>query len=152
MYGLQELSQKYLDGDINVYTYKDTHRIALIENEFGTLYTPKPVNWFAKLAEDDIYLNGEFESVYKDIVKKPIPMIINGEDYLYLDGKYSLARNRPMQMKDFELLNYFNKLEPDIANPHFIHTHNLMLERGLMSGEPLNSFNYADYQEAGEVF
>ena len=45
MYDLKDLTQKYKDEEISVYLYKDNNKIALIENEYGTLYTPKPVNW-----------------------------------------------------------------------------------------------------------
>ncbi|WP_457744111.1 rolling circle replication-associated protein [Sulfurimonas sp.] len=48
VYDLKELSEAYLRQEVRVYVYPDTNKIALIENEFGTLYVLKPVNWFEK--------------------------------------------------------------------------------------------------------
>lgn len=53
MYGLEDLTTKYLMDEVSVYVYNDTKKIAMIENEFGTIYVPKPVNWSEKINRID---------------------------------------------------------------------------------------------------
>jgi len=43
MYSLNELKEGYDNSDINIYFYKDTKDIAMIKNEFGSIYIPKPL-------------------------------------------------------------------------------------------------------------
>ena len=89
MYNLQELTQKYELNEVSVYVYSDTKKIAMIENEYGTIYIPKPINWSKKIDEADelgengtIDLNSGFESVYKEEKPLPIEVIIDGEDFI----------------------------------------------------------------------
>jgi hypothetical protein len=89
-YELKELTQAYLRQEVNVYYYKDTNKLALIENEFGTLYVPKPVNALDKLdikdrlSEDGktIQLDSGFEPVYKEVPPIPIEFDIKGEKHM----------------------------------------------------------------------
>ncbi len=53
MYSLRELTKDYRSQDVSVYLDTTTRKIASIENEHGTIYTPKPVNWLEKLEAKD---------------------------------------------------------------------------------------------------
>ncbi len=48
-YELKDLSEKYRNDEVRVYFYKDTNKICLIENEYGTLYNSKPIDTFEKI-------------------------------------------------------------------------------------------------------
>ncbi|WP_294964673.1 hypothetical protein [Sulfurimonas sp.] len=84
MYSLIDLTKKYESNDICVYKYSDTKKIALIENEFGTIYVPKPINWYEKYVDTDhTYLEGEFEPIYQqEEIKKPLQMIMDDEEFI----------------------------------------------------------------------
>lgn len=89
MYKLQELTDKYYMQEVSVYLYSGTNKIALIENEYGTIYVPKPVNWADKEDAEDKYnpendtvqLESGFDSIYKDTVYKPFDIVIDGIEY-----------------------------------------------------------------------
>lgn len=89
MYKLQELTEKFQVHDVSVYVYSGTNKICLIENEFGTIYVPKPVNWAQKQDLEDrtnpenntVQIESGFETIYKNTVYKPFEMVINGKLY-----------------------------------------------------------------------
>ncbi len=92
MYTLQKLTEKYDLNEVCVYVYSDTKKIAMIENEYGTIYIPKPVNWSQKLDEADmlgedgtVQLDSGFESIYKDATPHYINVSIDGEEYITYD-------------------------------------------------------------------
>ncbi|WP_324170975.1 rolling circle replication-associated protein [Sulfurimonas sp.] len=177
MYTLIDLTKKYKSNDICIYVYSDTKKIALIENEYGTIYIPKPVNWYDKLVDTDhTYLEAEFEPIYKEQNKsvKPIQIKIDDEDYiihqhslkehnqqnekliknnkipLSLDDILIKPKIQPYQMKNYQLSHYFENINMDSVNPaHFAVTYNLMIERGLIAGELLKP---SSMYEAFEVF
>ena len=105
MYTLENLTQKYALNEISVYVYSDTKKIALIENEYGTIYIPKPVNWSEKqdfedrLSEDNatVQIDSGFESIYKDVPLRKIDIQIDDEDYFIYSN----------QLKDLEEHNDF---------------------------------------------
>ena len=90
MYTLAELTDSFHNHDVRVYIDTTTKKIVLIENEFGNLYVPKPVNWSEKidfadrLSEDksSIELDSGFESIYKDVSPESLEFIINNEQYM----------------------------------------------------------------------
>ncbi|UCN00058.1 replication endonuclease [Sulfurimonas sp. SWIR-19] len=94
-YELKELTEAYRREEVNIYYYKDSDKIALIENEYGTLYVPKPVNWSEKIEHKDrlsedgktIQLDSGFESIYKEVPPKPIEVVIDGKEYMTYNFK-----------------------------------------------------------------
>ncbi len=116
MYSLLDLSQKYITNDICVYVYSDTKRIALIENEYGTIYIPKPVNWSQKLDDADrlgddgtVQLDSGFESIYKDkSILKPIDLLIDGEEFII--HNYALEKFKEDNKKLLKLGNPLYKI------------------------------------------
>jgi len=90
MYKLQELTDAYHTHELSVYLYSGTNKIALIENEYGSLYVPKPVNWSEKMDFEDrlsediesIQIDSGFESIYKETNKLPIEFSIDGKEYI----------------------------------------------------------------------
>ena len=138
-YNLKDLSEAYRDEKINVYFYKDSDKIALIENEYGTLYTPKPVNWSDKLVEQEFtYLESEFEPVYREKEKKPVPVTIDGELYNYYDGRYTKVTKKPHDMTHFELFQYFKGLDIDTVDlSHYMYVRNLLIDKKLLDDEKL---------------
>lgn len=60
---------------------------------------------------------------------------IDDKLYIYRDKKLSIPTPKPLIMKNYELLTYWQNLDIESVNPHhFAHTHNVMIERGLMDG------------------
>ena len=120
MYKLPELTQKFALNEVSVYVYSDTKKIALIENEFGTIYIPKPINWSQKIDEEDrlgedgtVELEVGFETIYKEETSKPIEVILDGKDYMtynFMIKKYNaenqsliLLGKEPMPITDILL-------------------------------------------------
>jgi hypothetical protein len=177
MYTLTDLTKSYLRSDINIYTDTTTKKVVLIENEYGSIYTPKPVNWYDKLIDTDhTYLESEFEPIYKENndIKKPIELNIDSEEFIIhhhalidlqsknkkllenneplipLDEIIVKPKKKPYQMKDYQLRQYFENIDISTVNPaHYAVTHNLMIDRGLIVGERLKP---SDSYEAVEVF
>lgn len=157
MYSLINLSKKYLNDDVQVYIHPDTKKIAFIENEYGTIYVQKPVNWLEKLDNADIsgeegtvQIDSGFESIYKD---KPIPSIetiIDGEKFIYYNGHYKQVKKQPHEMGILELYEYFEDIDIETVDlAHYGYTKNLMIERGLHVGEWLK---LTSYQDAANLF
>ena len=148
MYSLRELTKDYRSQDIAVYLDSTTRKISSIENEHGVIYTPKPVNWYEKHYESDYtYLEGEFEPLFKEKQVKPIDVIIDGEQYIYFNKEIKKPKKMPYQMNDVELYEYFNKLDVDLVDDkHYLHTRNLLIERGYDVGEwlKLDAMNEVD--------
>ncbi len=93
MYTLQKLTEKYKINEVSVYVYSDTKKIAMIENEHGTIYVPKPVNWSQKLDDvDRISTRIKFKIITK--IKK--------EKYTFINAK--VIQNIPFiePILDFE--------------------------------------------------
>ena len=160
MYTLRELTSSYSMQDIRVYTDTTTKKIVLIENEYGTIYVPKPVNWSEKLDFEDrlsedkstIQLDSGFETIYKEKQVNPVELIIDDEEFIYYKGDVKKVHIQPYQMSDLDLVQYFQKIDMKTVNPaHYNHTTNLMIDRGLIEGERLKLTNYDD-TEFGEVF
>jgi hypothetical protein len=190
LYELKELSEKYRREEIQVYFYKDTDKLCLIENEFGTLYVPKPIDIeeqidmrdrigavyfnhvydslyipksfnikqkfiFRENLEDfkpTILLESEFKPLSKPKPKKPLPVVIDDVEHLYIDGKIYRPTKKPYQMNDMELYEYFNELDIDtVDDKHYIYTRNLLVERGLIEGEWLKLTALQDLMEEIEL-
>lgn len=81
-------------------------------------------------------------------INKDIPLIINNELYtLFENGTYKKNLIPVSNMKDIELIKYFNSIDKDIYNVNLHHyglVKNEMVKRGLMVGniENLNIYNY----------
>ena len=138
VYELKELSEKYLRGEVKVHLYPESNDIALIENEFGTLYTPKPINQHEK--EEHTYLEAEFVPLFKPKQDyKPIPIDYDGESYYFAEGKINKLIKKPYQMGDMELYTYFQNLDIEtVEYKHYLHTRNLLVERGYDVGEKVS--------------
>jgi len=165
MYTLTDLTKCYLRDDINIYKDTTTKKVVLIENEYGTIYTPKPVNWYEKLVNTDhTYLEAEFEPIYKDKedFKKPLEVVIDNDEFIVhhfslnnlkkeneqrsINNEHLRSLNDimikktkpPYQMQDYELYTYFENLDMDTVNPtHYAITRNLLVTRCLLLDTPL---------------
>ena len=174
MYTLIELTKSFHNEDINIYTDTTTKKVVLIENEFGTLYTPKPINWYDKLVDTDhTYLEGEFEPIYKaEKVKKAFEIII--DDVVYTvhnhilsnfikDNKKIIAQGKTPKslneiivkktktisdMMDYELFIYFEKLDIETCDmQHYGYVKNLLITKGLLDGEIQSLTSYKEVME-----
>ena len=138
MYTLIELTASYNNELISIQIDPETKKIMHIEDENGIIYTAKPINWFEKIFQadyDDSDLN-TFEPLPQSKEPKPIDIIIDGEEFIYFKGNVSKFHKKPYQMTDFELYTYFNKLDIDLVDDkHYLHTRNLLIERGYDVGE-----------------
>jgi len=140
MYTLRELTASYNNERVSVQVDPETKEIMHIEDEYGIIYTQKPVNWFEKIFNED-YEDANltpFEPLPAPKEPKPIDIIIDGEDYIYFNGRVSKPTKKPYQMTDFELYNYFNSLNIDLVDDkHYMFTRNLLVKRGYLDKEVL---------------
>ena len=124
MYTLIDLTKSYLNEDINVYIDTTTKKVVLIENEYGTLYTPKPVNWYDKLCDSNLEnLECQYNSLgsrvdgtrpqsyYKPIekpvkIKSSISVFVDGQEFIIhhhaferfqLENRVLMRQNKPIK-------------------------------------------------------
>lgn len=127
MYTLQNLTEKYDFNEVSVYVYSGTKKIAMIENEYGTIYIPKPVNWSQKLDEADrlgkdgkVQLDSGFETIYKEKDFSPIEISIDGEEFVMYD--YSLmkhnAENKKRLIENLEPIPLSDIMHKVIKKPY----------------------------------
>ncbi len=144
MYTLLDLTEAYNNEDVSVYIDSSTKQIRRIDNEHGTIYTRKPVNWHDKLA-DYTYLEAEFEPLFREKTQKPIDVVIDGESYIYFNKTCSKPAKMPYQMNGLELYNYFQELDVNTVDlMHYGNTKNLLIERGLLDEPKVNLAVYQD--------
>ena len=148
MYSLNELKESYDNEELKIYFYIQTKDIAKIENEFGTLYTPKPIldtfsnhQWRADMEnEDNTYFNYEFDPI-KFVEKKPMIteyISKDGTKYILNNGVFNEVIKQPYQMNHFELFNYFQNIDIETIDlARYMVTRNLMIDRGLLDEEKL---------------
>ena len=154
MYSLRDLSKCYNCEDLHVYIDTTTKKIAKIDNEHGTIYTHKPVNWSEKLA-DYTYLEAEYEPLFKEKIKKSIDLIIDGEQFLYFNGIYTKNVKKPYQMNNIELYEYYQNINIEIVDlNHYGNTKNILIDRGLIDEPKVNLAAYQDdfFKFKSEVF
>lgn len=178
MYTLLDLTSAYKNRDVNVYVYSDTKKISFINNEFGTIYVSKPVNWAEKL-EDYTYLEAEYEPLFKEKIQKPVDVIIDGEEFIFYqhaekklmhenkklvaDGQNPISlssilhkhREYPYQMSDLRLYDYFQNLDIETVDlRHYANTKNILIDRGLLLDEKVDLALYQDdfFKFESEVF
>lgn len=146
MYTLRELTKEYYRGDISIYLDSTTNKVVSIENEFGTIYTQKPVNWYDKLIDTDhTYLEAEFDPLFTPKEKRPIDIIIDGEQFTYFNGKVSQYTKKPYEMNMLELYDYFHSLDIETCNlKHYAITKNLMIDKGLLDEPKVDLSHYQD--------
>lgn len=70
---------------------------------------------------------------------KAVDLIIDDTHYLYRDGEIYNFTPQPIRMSDLELWEYFHyQMDIETVNPHhFAHTHNEMIKRDLLKGDPI---------------
>ena len=157
-YSLLNLTKAINEDRVTVWREVSTNNIAHIENEFGSLYVPKPIGsrfsdhkWRDDIdADEHSYFNYEFEPIkFQSHNKAPfIDVIIDGEEFILLNGVLKKPKIQPYQMSDFNLYQYFQNIDIDTVDlNHYVYTHNLMLERGLLVAEPLKASMYSDFLE-----
>ena len=161
MYSLGDLTKDYHRQNVSIFIDAETNKIKQIENEFGIIYTAKPVNWYDNLVDTDhTYLEGEFESVIKEEEPQAIDITINDEEFITYNFmlKNHNADNKKLQdigiepipitdilikkhtppylMNDIDLYSYFESLDIEtVDDKHYMHTKNLLIERKLLDGE-----------------
>ena len=155
MYSLIDLTKAYNAEDVNVYIDTQTKQIKRIDNEHGTIYTRKPVNWANKL-DDLSYLESQFETIYKDKDAKQIDVIIDGETFVFFKNTLKKSKTMPYQMNSLQLWDYFEGLDVESCDlKHYAYTKNILIDRGLIDEPKVNLAAYQDdfYKfEAEEVF
>ena len=157
-YSLRNLTKAIQNDTVTVWREVSTNNIAHIENEFGSLYVPKPIlsrfadhQWRDDIdADEHSYFNYEFEPIkFQSHNKAPfIDVVIDGEEFILLNGVLKKSKKQPYQMSDFNLYQYFQNIDINTVDlNHYVYTHNLMLERGLLVAEPLKASMYSDFLE-----
>ncbi|MBU0632596.1 replication endonuclease [bacterium] len=72
----------------------------------------------------------------KQKVKRYVDVIIDGEQFLLIDGSLVQHKRQPHEMGNYELINYFRTLDIKIVQlDHYRITHKLMCERGLIKDQ-----------------
>jgi len=159
-YSLNDLTESYDNEELSVYMNTQTGEISTIENDYGVLYTKKPImgsfsnhQWREDMErEENTYFEYEFEPI---IIKEKKPCIDyyetkEGKRYIVNNGLLTEIKKQPYQMSHQELYNYYQNIDMDNINPaRYAVTYNLMLDRGLMVGERLKP---SSMYEAFEVF
>lgn len=167
MYTLRDLTKSYHSEDVNVYIDTSTKRIAKIDNEHGTIYTQKPVNWYEKITEYT-YLEAEYEPLFKEKIQKPIDVIIDGEEFILyhhqlkrLDENQKLSdiliksKKQPYQMNDLHLYEYYQNLDIETCDlKHYAVTKNVLIDRRIIDEQKINLAVYQDdfFKFESEVF
>jgi len=179
MYTLLDLTSAYNDESVNVYIDTVSKQVRKIDNEHGTIYTRKPINWADKLA-DFTYLEAEYEPLFREKTDKPVDIIIHGQEFilyrkdeiklieqnkkLVADGKESIPlssilikplRKMPYQMKNLELYDYFQNLDVETCDlKHYANTKNILIDIGLLDEPKINLASYQDdfFRFESEVF
>jgi len=142
-YTLRNLTTAINEDRVQVWRDTTTNAIAHIENDFGSLYVPKPIlsrfsdhKWRDDIdADEHSYFNYEFEPIKFAEVQKQrfIDIVIDGEEFILINGSLSKFKKQPHEMGNLELYNYFYSLDLYTANiDHYRVTHKLMCERGLI--------------------
>lgn len=138
MYTLLDLTKAYNEEDVNVCIDTQTKQIKRIDNEHGTIYTQKPVNWANKL-DDVSYLESQFETIYKDKEAKQIDVIIDGETFVFFKNTLKKPKTMPYQMNSLQLWEYFEGLDVETCDlKHYAYTKNILIDRGLLDEPKVN--------------
>jgi len=154
-YTLCNLTTAINEDRVQVWRDTTTNAIAHIENDFGSLYVPKPIlsrfadhKWRDDIdADEHSYFNYEFEPIKFVEHKKDkfIDVVIDGEEFILINGSLIKPKKQPYQMSDFDLYQYFQNIDIEIVDiNHYVHTHNLMIDRGLLIAEPIKASLYSD--------
>ena len=157
-YSLRNLTKAIQNDTVTVWRETSTNNIAHIENDFGSLYIPKPImsrfadhKWRDDIdADEHSYFNYEFEPIkFQSHNKAPfIDVIIDGEEFILLNGVLKKPKKQPYLMGNIELYQYFQNIDITIVDiNHYVYTHNLMLERGLLKAEPLTASLFSELLE-----
>jgi hypothetical protein len=146
MYTLRELTEDYQSGNVKVFYESGTKKLYSIENQHGQIYIQKPVNWYDKLIDTDhTYLEAEYEPLFTSTEKRPIDIIIDGEQFTYFNGKVSQYTKKPYEMNMLELYEYFHSLDIETCNlKHYAITKNLMIDKGLLDEPKVDLSHYQD--------
>lgn len=90
-----------------------------------------------KIAKIDYYEPVPSKWKLPSVPHKPIPLIINGQNYFYSKGEVINITPQPVKMSDFRLWQYFhNEIDFETVNPHhFAYVHNQMIERDMLEGD-----------------
>ena len=137
-YDLYKLSTMYASGALDILCDGDG-KILHIVGEFGNIFSRNRSS-----------IKKEFLNTSKLSLKrksKPIFVTCDNKKYIFKNNKvfdYVTPPVIPSRMKDYELYNYYNTLDPEVCNlHHFGIVQNELIKRGLLEGEiqSLNNFN-----------
>lgn len=154
MYSLLDLTSAYENEDVNVYIDSQTRQIKRIDNEHGTIYTRKPVNWAEKL-EDYTYLEADYKALSKKKDYSFIDVVIDGEQFYYFNGRYTKAVKQPYQMNNLELWEHFQNIDIETCDlKRYANTKNILIDRGLIYEPKVSLSLYQDdfFKFESEVF
>ena len=126
MYTLRDLTKEYLSEDLRVYIDTKTGKIGKIENEYGVIYTPKPVNWYDKFfMEDDSWTK-------RPSLRQELNIVFDEQDFVivYEEETKKTSTIKPLhKMRDYQLYQYFISLEKD--TDRYYEVRNELIYRGL---------------------
>ena len=142
-YSLNELTVMYKEKRLSVYVHPDTNKVIQIFDEFGRI-------WCKKMPIDlnmNRILNKTKPCLKKDLPKpKYTPVLVDGTKFnLFKRDLYPVLKCFSLPPKrDYELLQYYHSLNPELCNlQHFGLVQNECIRRGLINGQiqSLNDFN-----------
>lgn len=140
MYTLRDLTKEYLSEDLRVYIDTETGKIGKIENEYGVIYTPKPVNWYDKFfVEDDSWIK-------RPPLRQDINIVFDEQDFIivYEQETKQTTKQKPLhKMKDYQLYQHFMSLEKDTDK--YYEVRNELIYRGLYDMGELAETTYRGF-------
>lgn len=164
MYTLLDLTAAYHREDVNVYIDSVTKQVRRIDNEHGTIYNRKPVNWYEN-STDYTYLEAEFEPLFIEKIQKPIDVIIGDEEFILFQKDLNKGNKlsdilrksnvKPYMMNDLRLWDYYLNIDIETVDlNHYANTKNILIDRGLLHEPKINLAAYQDdfFKFESEVF
>ena len=138
---------RFIDLDNSREIHYEQGVIKLIREE-------KVLKTFGEKKEKKIVLSSKSKLTWQKSKKQNpfIPVDIDGEKFVYYNGRYSKLIKQPYQMNLLELYDYFHNIDIDtVDDKHYIYTRNLMIEKGLLVGERLKLTALDDIQDGFEA-
>jgi len=141
----------------NYFYFIDNHTKRELIYQYGkyqVIYEDRVIKEIGEVKEKNINVK-VYDKTPAQWTKKssPVPTYANNTligHHINGVGFQKLAKKKPYQMKDYQLKQYFDNINIKTINPtHYAHTTNIMIERGLITG---NKVDLADSYEKCEVF
>lgn len=143
----------------NYFYFIDNHTGRELVYQYGkyqVIYQDRIIKEMGTVKEKQIKTK-IYDKTPKKWTKKqtPIDVIIDGEQFVYINGKYSKPTIQPYQMNDLQLWEYYQNIDIETVDlKHYANTKNILIDRGLLHEPKINLAAYQDdfFKFKSEVF